>query len=152
MSLKRIYIASDHAGFNLKSRLKTWLELKGYVIKDFGSMSYNKNDDYPDFIIPLSRALSKAKDKNTMGIIIGKTGQGEAMVANKIKGIRAAVYYGKNTNILKLVREHNDANVLSLSGGFLSEKEAKKAISIFLSTNFSNAKRHKRRIRKFNKL
>jgi len=149
---KIIYLASDHAGFNLKSRLKTWLGLRGYIVKDFGPVLYNKDDDYPDLIIPLARALAKAKDKGIKGIILGKTGQGEAIVANKIKGIRAVVCYKLNSSILKLTREHNDANILSLAAGFLSEAEAKKAISIFLETKFLNAKRHNRRIQKFNKL
>jgi len=103
-------------------------------------------DDYPDFVIPLAKALSK--DKTFKGVIFGKSGQGEAITANKVKGIRAVVYYGGNLNIIKLSRQHNDSNVLSLGAGFLSYQEAVKAVDLWLKTPFSNALRHKRRLGK----
>ena len=144
----KIYITSDHAGFKLKEKLKKYLNSKGYTIKDFGPHKYNKNDDYPDFIIPLAKTVSKNKNKDTKGIILGKSGQGEAIAANKVKGIRAVVYYGGSLNIIKLSRQHNNSNILSLGAGFLSYQEAVKAVSLWLKTPFSNAPRHKRRLRK----
>ncbi|MBS3085929.1 RpiB/LacA/LacB family sugar-phosphate isomerase [Candidatus Pacearchaeota archaeon] len=142
----KIYTASDHVGFKLKEKLKKYLDNEGYEIKDFGSHKYNKLDDYPDFVIPLAKALSK--DKTFKGVIFGKSGQGEAITANKVKGIRAVVYYGGNLNIIKLSRQHNDSNVLSLGAGFLSYQEAVKAVDLWLKTPFSNALRHKRRLGK----
>ena len=142
----KIYTASDHVGFKLKEKLKKYLDNEGYEIKDFGSHKYNKLDDYPDFVIPLAKALSK--DKKFKGAILGKSGQGEAITATKVKGIRAVVYYGGNLNIIKLSRQHNDSNVLSLGAGFLSYQEAVKAVDLWLKTPFSNALRHKRRLGK----
>ena len=142
----KIYTASDHVGFKLKEKLKKYLDNEGYEIKDFGSHKYNKLDDYPDFVIPLAKALSK--DKTFKGVIFGKSGQGEAITANKVKGIRAVVYYGGNLNIIKLSRQHNDSNVISLGAGFLSYQEAVKAVDLWLKTPFSNALRHKRRLGK----
>ena len=142
----KIYLGSDHAGFKLKEQLKAYLVKKGYNCIDIGPKSYNKNDDYPDYIIPVARKV--AKDNRSKGIILGGSGQGEALAANKIKGIRATVYYGGSIKIIKLSREHNNANVLSLGARFLTEKEAKRAVSVWLKTNFSKAKRHVRRLNK----
>ena len=140
-----IYLSGDHAGFKLKEKLKKWLEKKGFKVKDFGPHEYNKNDDYPDFVIPMARAVVKNKVK---GIIIAGSGQGEAIAVNKIKGIRAALYHGGNPKIVKVTREHNDANVLSFGSRFVTENEAKKAIDIFLKTPFEKG-RHRRRLKKF---
>lgn len=143
----KIFIASDHAGFRLKEKLKNYLEKK-YSVRDFGAKSFDKKDDYPDFIIPLARKLSK--EKNAFGIIFGYSGEGEAMAANKVNGIRAGVYNSGNLKIVKLMRQHNNANVLSLGAGFVSETQAKKAVNIFLSTNFEKG-RHLRRLNKIPK-
>jgi len=145
----KIYTASDHVGFKLKEKLKKYLDNEGYEIKDFGSHKYNKLDDYPDFVIPLAKALSK--DKTFKGVIFGKSGQGEAITANKVKGIRAVVYYGGNLNIIKLSRQHNDSNVLSLGSRFVKFEEMKKAIDLFLKTKFAGG-RHKRRLEKIEKM
>jgi len=147
--MKKIYLSGDHAGFKLKEKLKKFLEKKGFTIKDFGPHKYNKNDDYPDFVIPMVRAVVKNKLR---GIIIAGSGQGEAIAVNKIKGIRAALYHGGNPKIVKVTREHNDANVLSFGSRFVTEIEAKKAIDIWLKIPFSNATRHKRRLKKIDKL
>lgn len=141
-----IFLSGDHAGFKLKGKLKPWLEKKGFEVKDFGPHKYNKNDDYPDFVIPMARAV--VKDKNSVGIIVAGSGQGEIIAANKIKGIRAALFYGGNPKIVKVTREHNDANVLSFGSRFVTENEAKKAIDIFLKTPFEKG-RHRRRLKKF---
>ena len=142
-----IHLASDHAGFEYKELLKSFLISEGHEVIDHGPATYDKNDDYPDFIAPLAKAVgdSNGYDK---GIVLGFSGQGEAMVANRTKAVRAAVYYGHKPEILKLSREHNDANVLSLAAGFLTIEEAKSAVSLWFSTPFSNDERHQRRINK----
>lgn len=145
--MKKIYISGDHAGFKLKGKLKPWLEKKGFTVRDFGPQKYNPKDDYPDFVIPMVLALVKDKNK-VKGIIIAGSGQGEAIAVNKIKGIRAALYHGGNPKIVKVTREHNDANVLSFGSRFVTENEAKKAIDIFLKTPFEKG-RHRRRLKKF---
>src|SRR3989338_8301355 len=146
----KIILGTDHAGFRLKEAVKAFLKKAGYSIDDAGAYSYNAEDDYPDFIYDASSRV--AKDKQSRGIVFGGSGQGEAMAANKVKGIRAALYYGKNMEIVELSRTHNDANVLSLGARFLTDKDAIKAIKIWLNTTFSNNERHLRRIRKISKL
>jgi len=146
MKKHKIILGTDHAGFELKEDIKEFLIKEGYEVDDVGALSYDKEDDYPDFI---SKAAKKvAKDKNNMGIILGGSGQGEAITANKIKGIRAAVYYGGNKEIVELSRTHNDANILSLGARFLNKKDAIEAIKLWLTTNFSDEERHTRRIKK----
>jgi len=142
----KIYIAGDHAGFKLKEKLKPWLEKKGYTIKDFGPHKYNSKDDYPDFVIPMARAVKK--EKNSVGLIIAGSGQGEAIATNKIKGIRTALYHGGSTKIVQTGRAHDDANVLAFGSRFVTENEAKRAIDLFLNTKFEGG-RHKRRLKKF---
>src|SRR3989338_5854680 len=106
---KKICLAADHAGFELKEHVKSFLSSQGYEVKDFGTHSYDKEDDYPDFMIPCAEEVSKSK---CLGIIFGGSGQGEAISANKVKGIRAAVYYGFNIELVKLSKLHNNANIL----------------------------------------
>lgn len=146
----KIYLGSDHAGFRLKESVKELLEKAGYAVEDVGADSYDAEDDYPDFICKVASKV--AKDKQSKGIVFGGSGQGEAIAANKVKGIRAALYYGKNMEIVELSRTHNDANILSLGARFLTEKDAIKAIKIWLNTTFSNKERHLRRIKKISKL
>src|SRR3989344_1840799 len=102
----RIFIGSDHAGFELKVKLIPFLKELGHEVEDKGALEYNKDDDYPDFIKPVAEEISK--DSNARGIVIGKSGQGEAMCVNRVKGVRAVVYYGGNVEVLRLSREHND--------------------------------------------
>lgn len=142
----KIYLGSDHAGFELKEKVKPFLNELGHEYVDLGPQVYDSNDDYPDFIKPVAEAVSR--ENEALGIVIGKSGQGEAMCANRIRGVRAALYYGGNLELVKLSREHNDANVLSLSAGFLSTEEALSAVKLFLSTSFSEEERHIRRIAK----
>lgn len=142
----QIYIASDHAGFELKGKLVEFLKGQGKEIEDLGPSIYMEGDDYPDFILPLAQKV--AQNKDSFGIVIGASGQGEAMAANRVKGVRAAVYYGMPQALIKLSREHNDANVLSLGARFLSEEDAKTAVELFLTTPFSGEERHVRRIAK----
>ena len=141
-----VYLASDHAGFHLKEKTKKFLEKSGYSVKDFGAFKYNSEDDYPDFIRKAAQAVSK--NPRNRGIIFGGSGQGEAMVANRFKNVRAAVLYKYDKKIITLSRQHNDANVLSLGARFLTETEALAAVKLWLKTEFSGAVRHRRRLAK----
>ena len=144
----KIYLGADHAGFALKEALKKFLQEKGYEVVDKGAFSLNPEDDYPDFIEPVASAVA-SDPEHSRGVIIGGSGEGEAIDANRFKGVRAAVYYGGSPDsgleVVKLAREHNDANVLSIGARFISEEEAKRAAELFLNTKFSGG-RHKRRI------
>jgi len=124
--MKKIYLATDHAGFELKEKIKNFLEKKGFKIKDYGAFEYQKNDDFPDFIKPLAKQISKDfsnRCPNSLGIILGGSGQGEAMCANRFKNVRAIVYYSHDKKILQLSKEHNNANILSIAARFLDEKK-----------------------------
>ena len=146
----KIYTAGDHAGFRLKEKLKSWLEKKGHRVIDLGPFKYNSRDDYPDFVIPLAKKV--ARDKNSRGIIMAGSGQGEIIAANRVKGARAILFYGGNPNILKFSRAHNNSNILSMGARFLNEKQVKRAITVWLKAPFSNAARHKRRLKKVDRL
>lgn len=141
-----IHLATDHAGFAHKEHLKAFLVAKGHNVIDHGAYELNTGDDYPDFVFPCAEAV--AKDVNSKGIIFGGSAQGEVMVANKVSGIRAVVYYGGNEEIITLSREHNDANILSLAGRFLSSEEVIGVSELWLTTAFSGDERHIRRIEK----
>lgn len=143
-----IHFASDHAGYELKNALIAYVRDElGYAVVDHGAYTYNESDDYTDFIQP---AMGAVVADSTMhrGIILGGSGQGEAICANRVKGIRAALYYGGDERILTLSREHNDANVLSLGARFLNGTEARHAVELWLKTPFSGDERHVRRIAK----
>lgn len=142
----RIYIGADHAGFKLKEKLIPFLKELGHEVEDKGAFEYNKDDDYPDFIKPVAEAVSQ--DKEARGIIMGKSGQGEAMCANRVKGARAMVWYGYDVGMLRLSREHNDANILSLGAGFVNNEKAFDAVKYWLEIPFSGDERHVRRIAK----
>ena len=141
---KTIVLATDHAGFELKEHVKAFLIKKGYDIKDFGALEYDGLDDYPDFILPAAKYISEHK---LIGIIFGGSGQGEAMAANRINGIRAAVFYNGPDEIVELSRLHNNANILSIGARFVSNQEVEKVIEIWLSTDFEEG-RHEKRINK----
>ena len=142
----RIFIGSDHAGFETKQVLVSHLELMGHVVTDKGAFTLDSTDDYPDFVSLVAEAITGGEAD--FGIMLGGTGTGEAIEANRLFGVRAAVYYGGPEEIIKLAREHNDANILSLGARFISEGEAKRAADLFLETKFSGDERHKRRILK----
>lgn len=161
-----LYFASDHAGFALKNALIEHLRTLGYGVKDFGSHAYDHEDDYPDFVLPLARAVADAEGKGiARGIIVGGSGQGEAMCANRVPGVRAAVFYGPmrvsaaleieggrsqdGFDLVRLARRHNNANALSIGARFVSGEEAEEAVHIFLDTPFSDSPRHARRLAKF---
>jgi ribose 5-phosphate isomerase B len=143
----KIFISSDHAGFELKKFLVERLSLAGHDIKDLGPKEFNPEDDYPDYISLVAKEIAR-EPSSAKGIVIGGSGQGEAMCANKFYGIRAVVYYGGNLDIIKLSREHNDANVLSLGARFVSSSDALNAVNLWLRTPFSGDERHKRRLLK----
>jgi len=142
-----IYLATDHAGFELKEKVKKFLTSFSYTVEDCGAYTLDSNDDYPDFVHKAAGAVSK-DPKNSRGIIFGSSGEGEAMVANRHAGVRAAVLYAYNEDIIRLSREHNDANILSLGARFLAEEQALHAVKLWLETPFSEEERHKRRIKK----
>ena len=141
---KKIVLATDHAGFELKEHVKNMLLNKGIEIKDFGAYSYDSQDDYPDFILPAAQYIA---DNNFVGIIFGGSGQGEAIAANRIKGIRAAVFYNGPEEIIQLSKLHNNANVLSIGARFVDKSRAEEIIDLWLSTSFEEG-RHQRRIEK----
>ena len=143
----KIHLATDHAGLELKNTIKTYLQKK-YVIVDHGAYEYDALDDYPDFIIPCAKAV--ADDIKSKGIILGGSGQGEAMAANRIKGIRAAVFYNGPDEIVQLSRQHNDANILSIGARFMTEKEIYRVIEIWFETGYE-AGRHQKRIEKLDR-
>ncbi len=158
-----VYIATDHAGFALKEILVEFLTRKGYAVHDLGAATLDPVDDYPTLIAPCAEAI--AADPAAFGIILGSSGQGEAMVANKTSGVRAAVFYGEVTaadsldakgtpptdgyDIVRVARNHNNANILSLGARFITQEQAETAVSLFLETPFSAEERHQRRINEF---
>lgn len=144
----KVFLATDHAGFELKEEIKKFLEKKDCLVEDCGAFSFNKEDDYPDFIAKAAKKVSS--EKNSFGIIFGKSGEGEAIVANKVKGIRAGL--GFNLESVRLLREHNNANVLSLGSAFVPPDKAKEMVILFLTTPFTNEERHIRRINKIKKI
>jgi ribose 5-phosphate isomerase B len=146
-----IYISSDHAGLDLKTSIIGFLSAANFNIEDYGPHSYDPEDDYPLYIDEVAKKVAEDPENNR-GIIIGGSGQGEAISANRFKGVRAALYYGGGKEIIKLSREHNNSNVLSLGARFLSEEEAKQAVSLWLNTKFSGDERHVRRIREIDEL
>ena len=141
----KIHLATDHAGLKLKEKTKLYLSDLNYEVIDHGAYEYDALDDYPDFIFPCANAVSN--DPGSKGIILGGSGQGEAMAANRVKGVRAAVFYNGPDEIIKLSRQHNNANILSLGARFMSEEEMYKVIEVWLSTDFESG-RHQRRIEK----
>jgi ribose 5-phosphate isomerase B len=150
-----IALSADHAGYQLMQQLKTYIEDElGHACQNFGPMQLNPDDDYPDLILPAAKAVASGQCQ--FGIILGGSGQGEAMAANRLKNIRCAVYYGPASDdplaIIKLAREHNSANMLSLAARFLNFEQAKEAVNVFLLTNFSDEPRHTRRIAKLDNL
>ena len=143
MTGRLIYIASDHAGFEMKNKLKSFLESFGYKVKDVGAHEFISTDDYPDYAVKLCDEVLKT---NAKGILICGSGQGMCIAANKIKGIRASLCW--NELVAKQARQHVDSNVLCLAGRFLSFDDAKRITMTWLKTKFSNEDRHRRRISK----
>ena len=151
-----IYLASDHAGYKDKDALKVYLgqeNSKGHVYNpiDCGDFEAgNSDDDYTDFIHKAMKLLTSdlKVGLESRAVIFGGSGQGEAMVANRYKGVRATVYYGYDISIVKVGREHTDANVLSMGGRYVSIEETIEAVNVFLDTPFTHLDRHVRRVKK----
>jgi ribose 5-phosphate isomerase B len=153
---KKVYIGTDHAGFELKQELVPFIKKLGFEVFDMGAFKFEDGDDYPDFISPVAKAVA-LNPENNIGIILGGSGQGEAMVANRYPNVRATVFYGNpgifsKYQIVKLGKLHNDSNILSLGARFLKPNVAKKAVEIWLGTDFSNEARHVRRIKKIERI
>lgn len=153
----KVYFAADHGGFPLKEVLKPYVQSLGYEIEDMGAYALDMNDDYPVFVQAAARKVSE-NPTGSRGIVIGGSGQGEAFAANRIKGVRAVVYYGeparkqtdadgKQLDMITSTREHNDSNVLSLAGRFLTEEESKEAVRRWLAAPHDGSERHARRHR-----
>lgn len=144
----KIFLATDHAGFEFKEKIKKYLIKENFDVIDCGAYVFDKNDDYPDFIKKAGENVRENKD--SFGIIFGKSGAGECMTANKYKGVRA--FLAINEKNVKLAREHNDANIISLGSEIVTLRMAKKLIRLFLETPFSEDKRHIRRINKIKEI
>lgn len=147
----KIYFASDHAGFEMKNILVSFAKELGYETEDLGPHRLDPEDDYPLIIEKAGLEVFKSPDNNR-AIILGASGQGEAIVANRFPNVRAIVFYGGNQDIIKFSREHNDANILSLGAKFLKTEEAKAVTKLWLETKFSGDKRHIRRLEEIDKL
>ena len=141
-----IIISNDHAGVELKNKVKDYLESKGYKLKDLGNND-GESVDYPDIIHPLAKEISENNDSK--GIIMCGTGNGVSMVANKYEGVRAGLCWSKE--IAELIRKHNNANILSLPARFISIKDALEIVKVFLETDFEEGGRHERRVNKIDK-
>jgi ribose 5-phosphate isomerase B len=162
----KIALSTDHAGYERLKKLKEGLELAGYACHDFGPAQFNVDDDYPDYIKPACESILAGGCQ--LGVIFGGSGQGEAMAANRFKGIRCMVWYGPSVPIeavnaegmmssdpyelLKLSREHNNANMISIAGRFVNDDETLKVVVKWLNESFKNEERHQRRITKLDQL
>ncbi|WP_019878042.1 ribose-5-phosphate isomerase [Sporichthya polymorpha] len=138
----RVYLGSDHAGFELKDHLLRWLEETGHEPVDCGPTIYDAQDDYPPFC--LAAAARTAQDPGSFGVVLGGSGNGEQMAANKVPGIRAALVWSEE--IASLARQHNNANVISIGARMHTLEEAARFLEVFLDTPYSDEERHNRRI------
>ena len=161
-----IYLGADHAGFELKENIKSFLARIGYKVHDEGAYQYEPDDDYPDYVKLV--AIQVGSDPDSLGIIFGGSGQAEAITANRFKKVRAVVYYGSvlpqqvvditgrtsasALEIIRLSREHNNANVLSIGARFVTKAEAEEAVKLWLDTPFTSDERHVRRLKKIDGL
>jgi len=163
----KVYLATDHAGFKLKEKVKDFLIKEGYKVDDCGAHKFDKDDDYPDFISKAAKAVSDDPG-NSRAIVFGRSGQAEAMLANKYKGVRAALFYcpavpigdadvtGRKSEdpfeMIRLTKEHNNANILSLGTIFLSDRDVLKVVKLWLEAPFTKEERHVRRIDKIKQI
>jgi ribose 5-phosphate isomerase B len=138
----RVYIGSDHAGYELKNHLVSWLKDHGHEVTDCGPSVYDPEDDYPAFCLRAAQGVTE--DPGSLGIVIGGSGNGEQIAANKVRGVRAALAWSEET--ARLSREHNNANVVSIGARMHTTDEATSFVEVFLATPFSGAERHSRRI------
>jgi ribose 5-phosphate isomerase B len=162
----KVYLVTDHAGLAIKSKVIEYLESLNYEPEDCGAFEFDKDDDYPDLISKAAKNVSE--NPESFGIIFGGSGQGEAMVANKFRNVRCALFYSLATPVeaidisgnqssdpyemIKLARAHNNSNMLSLGIRFLTQEQILKAVKIFLESPFPGAERHVRRIEKIKQI
>ncbi len=154
----RIFVGTDHAGYVLKEKLVSFLKLQGHEVVDKGAYEYDEQDDYPDFVVPVAREVSKDPN-NVKGIILGGTGEGEAIAANRFPNVRAVVYYGEaiavvddEANIIVRSRQHNNSNILSLGARYFTEESMMQAVELWLKTPYSHDERHIRRLAKIDEI
>ncbi len=154
----KIFIGTDHAGYVLKEKLVFTLKAQGHEVVDKGAFEYDEYDDYPDFVIPVAREVSKDPD-GVKGIILGATGEGEAITANKFPHVRAVAFYGQSecvvddeADVIVRSRAHNNTNILSLGARYLTEETMMEAVDLWLNTSFSGRERHIRRLAKIDKI
>lgn len=138
----RVHIGGDHAAYDLLGELVAFLEQEGHEVTNHGPHAYDAEDDYPVFVLRAAEAV--AADPTSLGVVLGGSGNGEQMAANKVKGIRAALCYSEE--LATLAREHNNAQVISIGARMTATEEAKALVAAFLATPFSEAPRHQRRI------
>lgn len=158
----KIALGTDHAGFALKEKLKPFLESLGHEVVDYGAFELNPSDDYPDFVFPVARAVAGGDVER--GIVIGSSGEGESIAANRIQGVRALVYYGhrdpltesakvgESKDLIRVSREDNNSNVLSIGASFVAVDEAQRVVELWLQTPFTDEARHVRRIKKLDEV
>jgi ribose 5-phosphate isomerase B len=148
----KIYIATDHAGYDMKEALASYIEKDlGYTVADMGAHQNDPNDDYPDFIELAAQEVSH-DPSTSRAVILGGSGQGEAIVANRYPKVRCAVFYGGSLDVVKLSREHNNSNILSIGSRFLTLDDAKAAVKLWLETPFLDEERHTRRLKKIEQI
>ncbi|MCL1906426.1 MAG: ribose-5-phosphate isomerase [Propionibacteriaceae bacterium] len=138
----RVHVATDHAAFDVKNVVVQALEERGYEVIDHGADGYDSEDDYPIYVIPAAEAV--VADPGSLGIIFGGSGNGEAIAANKVRGVRAALIHSHDT--AQLARQHNNANIASIGGRLHSKEQVIDLVLAFLTTEYSRAVRHTRRI------
>ena len=148
MDKPKLFLATDHAGFEQKNSLRDYLtehDSHGYEVIDMGAFTHDESDDYPDIIARAARMVSQNPDRDR-AVVLGGSGQGEAIVANKFNRVRATVYYGGSESIIDLAREHNNTNVLSIGARFVREQDMISAVEKWLIIPFSQDPRHVRRL------
>lgn len=150
-----VYIASDHAGFEMKKVVENYLLERGHDVVDVGPFAYDEQDDYPDYIHPtiqkMKESVAEVGDDNVRAVVLGGSGTGEAIVANRYNSVRAVICNSVNLEIVELGRQHNNANVLSVGARFVDADYLKLALEKFLETPFDKDSRHARRIKKIDK-
>lgn len=138
----RVHIGGDHAAHEMQRDLVAWLAEQGHEVVDHGPVDYDALDDYPVFVLRAAQAV--AQDPDSLGVVLGGSGNGEQMAANKVAGMRAALAY--NPELARLAREHNDARIVSLGARMHTLEEGREIVRVFLGTSFSGEERHQRRI------
>lgn len=138
----RVHIGGDHAAYEMQRGLVEWLQQEGHDVVDHGPTEYDALDDYPVFVLRAAEAV--AAEPGSLGVVLGGSGNGEQMAANKVKGIRAALCY--STELAQLAREHNDAQIISLGGRFHTQEQAQAIVKTFLETEYAGVERHQRRL------